>query len=97
MGRSTGNKVLIAIALWLVDFVITGFVTCYLWNNTMSRIFGLMQITYWQGWAVSLLIGYFKPKNWDHESDTIKDLTKDIVNTLLIALFMWLLITFAGI
>lgn len=63
----------------------------------MAGIIGLTAITYWQGWAISLLISYFKPKNWNNESDTIRDLFKDIIYTLMVAAMMWLLVTFAGI
>lgn len=93
------TKAVLGTVLFVFDFIITGFVTCYLWNSVMSGMFGLMQITYWQGWAISLLTGYFGPHNWDRESstDTARNLFKDIVYTLLAALLMWLLINFAGI
>jgi len=97
MKKTDSGKAALAILLFLVDFVITGFVTCYLWNSAMTRIFGLTTITYWQGWAISILIGYFKPKNREKEADTIKALANDIVYTLVVAAMMWLLVTFAGI
>lgn len=97
MKRANSDKVALAILLFLIDFVITGFVTCYLWNNSMTRILGITSITYWQGWAFSLLVSYFKPRNWQHEADTINALGKDIVYTLLVAAMMWGLVTFAGI
>lgn len=97
MKKTISDKVALAVLLFLVDFIITGFVTCYLWNSTMAGIIGLTTITYWQGWAISLLISYFKPKNWSNESDTIRDLFKDIIYTLMVAAMMWSLVTFAGI
>jgi len=97
MKKNISDKVALAVLLFLVDFIITGFVTCYLWNNVMTRIFGFTAITYWQGWAISILIGYFKPKNREKETDTIKALANDIVYTLVVAAMMWILVTFAGI
>lgn len=97
MEKNNSEKVALAILLFLIDFVITGFVTCYLWNNTMARVLGATTITYWQGWALSLLVSYFKPKSWGREADTINDLGKDIIYTLICALMMWALVAFAGI
>ena len=91
------KKVILGTVLFIFDFIITGFVTCYLWNSVMGGIFGLIQITYWQGWALGLLIGYFKPKSWNQKSDIIGSISRDIVYTLLVAFWMWLLINFAGI
>ncbi len=49
-----------------------GFVVMLLWNWLMPTIFGLPEITYWQGWGLVLLAHIlFKagPHRYDHDHD----------------------------
>lgn len=55
----------------LIAFLL-GFVVMLLWNWLMPLIFGLPEITYWQGWGLVLLAHIlFKagPRHHDHDHD----------------------------
>jgi len=87
------------VLLFVLDFIVTGYVTCYLWNSIMAGMLGLRTITYWQGWALSLIINYFKQPigNGKNKTDYADTLGQDIIYTLIVAGLMFLLIHVAGI
>lgn len=96
--KADGYKWALAVLLFIFDFIITGFTTCYIWNSVMPGMFGLREITYWQGWALSLFVMYFKPKSHNAENaDYVDMFLRDIIYTLIVALFMFLLVHVAGI
>ena len=56
--KSTGKKIGIVVGfmiLGLAGLFFFGLVVMWLWNWLMPDIFGLPEITYWQGWGLLLL------------------------------------------
>jgi hypothetical protein len=50
--------------------LITGYFVMLLWNWLMPEIFGLMNITYWQGWGLATLCSLlFKSTNTTNNSN----------------------------
>ena len=94
---SKTEKALFGIILFVIDFVITGYATRYIWNSVFSSFFGFRNITFWQGYILSLAFSYFLPKFRNKDEHTIERLITDIVYTLLVWLIAFLLVTFVGI
>jgi len=86
-------KALIGIILYLIDFVLTGFVTIYLWNNIICQLFDLRTFTFWQGWAFSLIVLWFLPTNRRKTEKLIEELITDIIYTLIVWFIGFLSVT----
>lgn len=67
--------------LYMIDLWITGFVTCYLWNNIAAVLFDLRTLTFWQGWAFCSLVKWFMPMP-KKKKDIGDWLAEDILHTL---------------
>lgn len=94
---SKTEKALFGIILFVIDFVITGYATRYIWNSVVSVFFGVRTITFWQGYLLTFVFSYFLPKFRDKDEDTTEKLLTNIIYTLLVWLIVFLLVTFAGI
>lgn len=58
----TENKKTYAVAslvAFIIDFIITGYTTMYIWNNVCATYLGLQKITFWIGYLISFAITYF--------------------------------------
>lgn len=86
---SKSAKVILSVILYAIDFVITGFVTIYIWNNIICQMFPLRTFTFWQGYAFALATTYFIPHKNDVEEK--KDWIKYILSDVIYTLFIWLL------
>lgn len=94
---SKTRKAALGTLLFIVDFILTGFVTCYLWNTVVSYYFGVITITFWQGWLLSFVINYFIPHKKNDERELVEILSHDIVYTALTWAIVFLLATYVGI
>lgn len=94
MGKTT--KTVLSVILFIIDFVITGFTTVYIWNNVICQLFDLRTFTFWQGWVFSFAITYFIPhqRNKDKDKDWLEFILTDIIYTLLIWFLMFLAVKF---
>lgn len=50
MGKTT--KAVLSVIFFIIDFVITGFTTVYIWNNVICQLFALRTFTFGK-------VGYF--------------------------------------
>ena len=94
---SKTEKALFGIILFVIDFVITGYVTRYIWNSVVSVFFGVRTITFWQGYLLTFVFSYFLPKFRNKDEDTIERIITDIIYTILMWLIVFLLVTFVGV
>ena len=94
---SKTKKSLLGIILFVIDFVITGYATRYIWNSVFSSFFGFRTITFWQGYILSLAFSYFLPKFRSKDDDTSEKFITDIIYTILVWIIVFLLVTFVGI
>ena len=94
---SKTKKALLRIILFVIDFVITGYATRYIWNSVFSSFFGFRTITFWQGYILSLAFLYFLPKFRNKDDDTVEAFIIDIIYTILVWIIVFLLVTFVGI
>ena len=94
---SKTEKALLGIILFVIDFVITGYATRYIWNSVFSSFFGFRTITFWQGYILSLAFLYFLPKFRSKDDDTAEKFITDIIYTILVWIIVFLLVTFVGI
>lgn len=94
---SKTEKALFGIMLFVIDFVITGYATRYIWNSVVSAFFGVRTITFWQGYLLTFVFSYFLPKFRNKYEYTIERLITDIIYTLLVWLIVFLLVTFVGV
>lgn len=94
---SKTEKALFSIILFVIDFVITGYVTRYIWNSVVSVFFGVRTITFWQGYLLTFVFSYFLPKFRDKDKDTTEQLLTDTIYTLSVWLIVFLLVTFVGV
>ena len=84
------------VVAYLIDLVITSFMTVWMWNNIISELFGITTITIMQGWAVSLAISYFfKSKSDKQIGDYFTFILMDIVYTLVLWLIAFVVVLFA--
>ena len=94
---SKTEKALFSIILFVIDFVITGYVTRYIWNSVVSVFFGVRTITFWQGYLLTFVFSYFLTKFRDKDKDTTEQLLTDTIYTLSVWLIVFLLVTFVGV
>jgi hypothetical protein len=87
---------LVSIILYAIDFVLTGYVGMYLWNNVIAVVFGVMTLSYWQVWGISFTLLYFLPKSRKINDDVADLLLKDIIYTLLVGFIVFLIVSFVG-
>jgi hypothetical protein len=90
------EKALLGIILFAIDFVLTGYATCYIWNAVIAAIFSVKTIRFWQGYAISFALKYFLPKCRE-KGDEIEGLFTDIVYTSITWLFIFGIVKFFGI
>lgn len=88
-------RTVIIICLYIADFILTGFTTCYIWNTVITTILGVSTITFWQAYALILAIYYFAPRERKTDIDYIDFLTKDIIWTFIVTLLIWIINIFA--
>lgn len=81
------------IVLFVINFIITGYASIYLWNNIVAVVFNVMTLSFWQGWAVSLCLTYFIPHLNKEIDDYTEFLLKDIIYTLLIWFIAFLIVS----
>lgn len=61
-GWSFGRKALLVAGGGIAGiglFALFGFVVMWLWNWLMPKVFGLPQISYWEGWGLFILAKIF--------------------------------------
>ena len=80
----------------VISMMYGGFVTTYLWNGIISPTFGLMTLTFWQGFGLDLFVGFLtvnaRPKkDWYSTSETF---VLSIVISSLFLLLGWIVIQF---
>lgn len=76
--------IITCIIVFIIDFIITGFTTSYIWNNIISVAFGVRTLNFWQAWLVSTAIIYFMPKrkkDKNEDDDYVVMLISDIIAT----------------
>ena len=88
-------KTIAIVCLYIFDFIVTGFTTCYIWNTVIATILGVSTITFWQAYALILAIYYFRPRKSKTDIDYIDFLTKDIIWTFIVTLLIWIINIFA--
>lgn len=81
------SKLLIGV-LFIIDFIITGFLTMYAWNNVVSVVFNLMTLNFWQAWAVGNVISFFTY----HGRRKIENCTEELIYDICYSLVAWLII-----
>lgn len=91
---SKTEKALFGIILFVIDFVITGFTTIYLWNNIICQLFQIRTLTFWQGWIFSFAIAYFLPHTRSKDDDLVYKLLCDTIYTLLVWFIGFLAVRF---
>ena len=94
---SKTEKALLGIIIFVIDFVITGYATRYIWNSVFSSFFGFRTITFLQGYILSLAFSYFLPKFRNKDDDIAEKFLADIIYTILVWIIVFLLVTFVGI
>lgn len=88
------DYILASIILYVINFVVTGFTTKYIWNNILAVVLELTTINFWQGWAVGLGICYFLPRPDKKITDYVEYILDDLSYTLTIWFFAFLAVTF---
>ena len=91
--------VIASLVAFVIDFILTGYVTMYIWNNVCVIYLGLPKITFWIGYLISFTITYFfrsNDLNRDNlnAKDTFEKCQQDIVYTLISWGFVVLLVNF---
>ena len=81
--RKTGK----AILFFIIDAIVTSFATVWIWNNTVSQLFGITTINVAQGWALSIVITYFFK---DYKNEKIDDYGSWLFDDILYTLIIWL-------
>ena len=93
--KNTSRNLFLEALLFAADFILTGFVTRYIWNNILVTMFGFRLITYWQGWGLTFILYWFFPLNTKtKERNKVQGLIGDICYTIL---FWGLMILFVGL
>lgn len=82
-----------SIILFVIDFIITGYASIYLWNNIIAVVFNVMTLSFWQGWAIALCLTYFMPHLDKKIDDYAEHLLKDIIYTLFIWFIAFLIVS----
>lgn len=88
---------IILIIFMIIDFVINGFIGSFVWNNTISNIFNISEITFWQAIAISLFsLIFIKQIDYkEHDiDDNISGLITDIIYKLIIFIFTFIIVIF---
>ena len=93
---SKKSYILASVILFVIDFIITGYIGVYIWNNIFSVVFGIMTLTFWQCWAVVFCISFFTPRSNKETDDYVEKLITDIILTLVIGLISYLAVTYIG-
>lgn len=88
------SKLLIGV-LFIIDFIITGFLTMYAWNNVVSVVFNLMTLSFWQAWAVGSVISFFTYQGRRKIESCTEELIYDISYTLVTWLIMFIAVSIA--
>lgn len=56
-------KFITALIFIALSALVTGLITMLLWNLLMPEIFGLKEISFWQGWGLCVLGSMLFPKS----------------------------------
>ena len=91
---SRTGEALLGIVLFVVDFVITGFTTIYLWNNIICQLFNFRTLTFWQGWIFTFVISYFIPYRKREDKKLVNKLLFDTIYTLVVWFIGFLAVQF---
>lgn len=78
-------KFISTVVLFVFDWLLTGWITCYMWNGILPPLFGVTEITFWQGQAIALLITWFATSH--KKEDKEKNLIESILYDIFLALF----------
>ena len=76
------------IIAFIIDFIITGFTTSYIWNNIISVVFGVRTLSFWQAWLVSIAIIYFMPKRKKDKNED-EDYAIMLISDTIATVFVW--------
>ena len=87
---------LTCIILFTIDFVITGYVSMYLWNNIIATVFSVRTLSFWQCQAVAFCLLYFIPHLREKIDDCADMLLTDIIYTLLVWVFSASIVAIVG-
>lgn len=93
--KSKIKRYSLIVFLYILDVIITSFLTCYMWNNVISELFGIRSVTIMQGWALSMAITYFQPKKKEEIKDYKKAIYEDIWYTILLWIITFIIVQFA--
>ena len=71
--------------LFVIDWLLTGWITCYMWNGILPPLLGVTEITFWQGQAVSLFVTWLVTSSHKkkEEESMLEGLLYDLVLTMI--------------
>lgn len=90
-------KFISTVVLFVFDWLLTGWITCYMWNGILPPLLGVTEITFWQGRAIALLITWFATshRKEDKEKNLIESIMYDIFLTLFFGAIAFVYISLA--
>ena len=94
--KESGYKVFASIVIYIINFVISGYLAAWAWNMVIANIFGLPMLTFWQVYAISLAKSiWFTPRQPDLDKSFFEFVLQDLIYTLLSTGFLYLIVMFA--
>ena len=84
-----------SVIAFVVDVIITSFCTVWLWNNIISVLFPIPEITILQGWLLGIVVMYCVPHRKTKIENAYEVLIYDILYTITIWIIAFVISLFA--
>ncbi len=78
-------KFIFTFVLFVFDWLLTGWITCYMWNGILPPLLGFTEITFWQGQAFALFITWLATSHKKEEKE--KNLFESVLYDIFLTLF----------